>query len=239
MRKPRVLVVDDEEQIRRAVGRALTVRDFDVSEARDGEEAVSVASTAQPNLVVLDLNLPGIDGLEVTRQLRRRSGVPILVLSVREDESDKVAALDLGADDYLTKPFGIEELMARVRALLRRAEGQDGPRPLRYRADGLVIDLGTRRVERAGEEVRLTRTEWSLLEALSEHPGKLLTHRWLLERVWGPGYVGDVDVLRVFISQLRRKLEVDPARPAIIATDPGVGYRWVLQAENDPEAVAT
>jgi two-component system, OmpR family, KDP operon response regulator KdpE len=240
VRKPRVLVVDDEEQIRRAVGRALVARNYDVAEARDGEEVVSVASTAQPDLVVLDLNLPGIDGLEVTRQLRRRSGVPILVLSVREDESDKVAALDLGADDYLTKPFGIEELMARVRALLRRTDSQTGRPPLRFRTNaGLVIDRDALRVERAGEEVRLTRTEWSLLEALSEHPGKLLTHHWLLERVWGPGYVGDVDVLRVFISQLRRKLEADPARPAIIATDPGVGYRWLLQAEGDAEPVTT
>jgi two-component system, OmpR family, KDP operon response regulator KdpE len=235
MRKASVLVVDDEEQIRRAVGRALTARDYDVSEAEDGEGALTIAAASQPDLVVLDLNLPGMDGLEVCKQLRRRSLVPILVLSVREDESDKVAALDLGADDYLTKPFGTEELMARVRALLRRAETQDGPRPLLFRTDDLEIDLDAHRVVRKGSEVRLTKTEWGLLEALSEHPGKLQTHRWLLEHVWGPGYVGDVDVLRVFISQLRRKIEPDQARPTIIATDPGIGYRWLLGSVGDPD----
>jgi two-component system KDP operon response regulator KdpE len=184
---------------------------------------------------VLDLNLPALDGLEVCRQLRGWSQVPILVLSVREDEPDKVAALDLGADDYLTKPFGIDELMARVRALLRRATAQGAPRPVRFRADDLEIDLEARRVTRSGVEVRLTKTEWALLAELCQHPGKLLTHRWLLERVWGPGYAGDVDVLRVFISQLRKKLEHDPGRPKLIATDPGIGYRWLLRPAEDPE----
>jgi two-component system KDP operon response regulator KdpE len=229
MRKVAVLVVDDEEQIRRAVVRALTARGYEVHAAEDGEEALTIAAASQPDLVVLDLNLPGVDGLEVCRALRRRGSVPILVLSVREDESDKVAALDLGADDYLTKPFGVEELMARVRALLRRAETQDGPRPVRFRTDHLEIDLDAHQVVRRGQEVRLTKTEWGLLETLSEHPGKLQTHRWLLERVWGPGYGDDVDVLRVFISQLRRKIEQDPGRPEIIATDPGIGYRWLLR----------
>jgi two-component system KDP operon response regulator KdpE len=235
MRRARILVVDDEPEIRRAVGRALTGRDYEVSEAADGEECLTVATSWQPDLVVLDLNLPGMDGLEVCRHLRRRSQVPILVLSVREDEADKVAALDLGADDYLTKPFGVEELMARVRALLRRAEGQDGPRPVRFLTDDLEIDLDAHRIVRKGEEVRLTKTEWGLLETLSDHPGKLQTHRWLLERVWGPGYSGDIDVLRVFISQLRRKIEADPARPTIIATDPGIGYRWLLRSTEEAE----
>lgn len=235
MRKARVLIVDDEEEIRRAVSRALIGRDYEVSEAADGDEALTVAASWQPDLVVLDLNLPGMDGLEVCKQLRRRSQVPILVLSVREDETDKVAALDLGADDYLTKPFGVEELMARVRALLRRAEPQSGRRPVRFRSEDLEIDLDAHRVVRKGEEVRLTRTEWGLLETLSEHPGKLQTHRWLLERVWGPGYSGDVDVLRVFISQLRRKIEPDPARPTTIATDPGIGYRWLLRSTEEAE----
>ncbi len=230
MKHGRVLVVDDEEEIRRAVGRALTARDYEVELAADGEEALAAAARFDPDLVVLDLNLPVLDGLSVCRQLRARSAVPILVLSVREEEADKVAALDLGADDYLTKPFGTDELMARVRALLRRATAKEGlPAPLRFVVDDLEIDLDAHRVQRAGNEVRLTRTEWSLLEELSRHPGKLLTHRWLLERVWGAGYADDVDVLRVFISQLRRKLEPGPERSRVIATDPGIGYRWLIR----------
>jgi two-component system, OmpR family, KDP operon response regulator KdpE len=235
MSNGRVLVVDDEQSIRRAVGRALAARGYRVELATDGEEALAVAAAFQPDLVVLDLNLPALDGLEVCRQLRGWSSVPILVLSVREDEPDKVAALDLGADDYLTKPFGIDELMARVRALLRRAGAQGAPRPVRFHTDDLEIDLDARRVTGAGIEVHLTKTEWALLTELCQHPGKLLTHRWLLERVWGPGYAGDVDVLRVFISQLRKKLEQDPARPRLIATDPGVGYRWLLRPADEAE----
>jgi two-component system KDP operon response regulator KdpE len=236
LKKGRILVVDDEEQIRRAVGRALTARDYIVEMAADGEEALTAARTFGPDLVVLDLNLPGLDGLSVTRQLRMWSSVPILVLSVREDEADKVAALDLGADDYLTKPFGTDELLARVRALLRRAVAHTSPPAVRFRTDDLEIDVDSHRVMRSGNEIRLTKTEWSLLEALSKHPGKLLTHRWLLERVWGPGYADDVDVLRVFISQLRRKIEKDASRPQIIATDPGIGYRWVLRAAEDSQS---
>jgi two-component system, OmpR family, KDP operon response regulator KdpE len=235
MSNSRVLVVDDEQSIRRAVGRALAARGYRVELATDGEEALAVAAAFQPDLVVLDLNLTALDGLEVCRQLRGWSSVPILVLSVREDEPDKVAALDLGADDYLTKPFGIDELMARVRALLRRAGAQGAPRPVRFHTDDLEIDLDARRVTGAGIEVHLTKTEWALLTELCQHPGKLLTHRWLLERVWGPGYAGDVDVLRVFISQLRKKLEQDPARPRLIATDPGIGYRWLLRPADEAE----
>ena len=236
--KGRVLVVDDEHSIRRAVGRALTARGYDVQLATDGEEALSMAAAFQPDLVVLDLNLPALDGLSVCRQLRVWSPVPILVLSVREDEADKVAALDLGADDYLTKPFGIDELLARVRALLRRAGTQGTPKPVRFRSDELEIDLDTSSVTRAGAEVRLTKTEWALLIELCQHPGKLLTHRWLLERAWGPGYAEDVDVLRVFISQLRKKLEQDPARPKLIATDPGIGYRWLLRPTDETERLS-
>jgi two-component system, OmpR family, KDP operon response regulator KdpE len=235
VKQGRILLVDDEEQIRRAVGRALTARDYVVEMAADGDQALRTAKTFDPDLVVLDLNLPGMDGLSVARQLRMWSQVPILVLSVREEESDKVAALDLGADDYLTKPFGTDELMARVRALLRRAGGQDSPQPLRFRRGDLEIDLDDHRVVRSGEEVRLTKTEWSLLEELSSHPGKLLTHTWLLERVWGRGYAGDVDVLRVFISQLRHKIERDPGRPQIVMTEPGIGYRWLLLPADEPE----
>ena len=197
-----------------------------------------MAAAFRPDLVVLDLNLPALDGLSVCRQLRVWSSVPILVLSVREDEADKVAALDLGADDYLTKPFGIDELLARVRALLRRAGAQGAPKPVRFRSDELEIDLDTSSVTRAGAEVRLTKTEWALLTELCQHPGKLLTHRWLLERVWGPGYAEDVDVLRVFISQLRKKLEQDPARPKLIATDPGIGYRWLLRPADETERLS-
>ena len=221
MSKGRVLVVDDEQSIRRAVGRALTARGYQVELATDGEQALTAAAAFQPDLVVLDLNLPALDGLSVCRQLRGWSSVPILILSVREDEADKVAALDLGADDYLTKPFGIDELMARVRALLRRAGAQGAPRPVRFRSGDLEIDLDERRVTRSGVEVRLTRTEWVLLAELCQRPGKLLTHGWLLERVWGPGYAGDVDVLRVFISQLRKKLERDPGAAAADRDRPG------------------
>src|SRR6266545_7720728 len=170
MRKGRILVVDDEEQIRRAVGRALAARDYVVETAADGEEALRAVRRFDPDLVVLDLNMPVLDGLEVCRQLRTWTQVPILVLSVREDEADKVAALDLGADDYLTKPFGTDELMARVRALLRRANAQGGPRPVRFRADDLEIDLDSHRVTRSGVEVRLTKTEWALLAELCQHP---------------------------------------------------------------------
>jgi two-component system KDP operon response regulator KdpE len=152
------------------------------------------------------------------------------VLSVREDEGDKVEALDLGADDYQTKPFGIDELLARIRALLRRSEDRNAQVVPRFLSDGLEIDLASHRVVRDGEGIRLTKTEWALLEAFAAHPGKLLTHGWLLTHVWGEGYADDVDVLRVFVSQLRKKIEREPTRPAIIVTEPGVGYRWVLRA---------
>jgi len=231
VKKERVLVVDDEIEIRRALSRALSAREYVVETAADGMEAVESARAFRPDLVVLDLNLPKLDGLEVARRIRTASPVPILVLSVREDESDKVAALDLGADDYLTKPFGIDELLARVRALLRRAEGPETGTDLRYVLGEVEVDLQQRRVVRGGEDVRLTRTEWSLLDAFARHPGKLLTHRWLLERVWGEGYTEDVDVLRVFVSQLRKKIESDPRRPQAIVTEPGIGYRWQRRPE--------
>ena len=225
----RILVVDDEVQIRRALDRALSARGYVVAAVGDGEAALAEAEIFNPGLVVVDLNLPGMDGMAVCRELRKRSSVPILVLSVRADESDKVEALDLGADDYLTKPFGIDELLARVRALLRRG-GAGGQAPAaRFVQDGVEIDLEAHTVRRDGSDVRLTRTEWALLEELARHPGRLLTHRWILEQVWGPPYGGDVDVLRVFVSQLRRKIEPDPERPSIVVTDPGVGYRWVLR----------
>jgi two-component system KDP operon response regulator KdpE len=224
-----VLIVDDEASIRRALTRALGARGYEVEVAVDGQDALVVFESFSPDLVVLDLNLPELDGFGVCKKLRSWSSVPIIVLSVREDESDKVEALDLGADDYLTKPFGIDELLARVRAQLRRTkETLESPR---YISGRLEIDLGERRVIKDGVDIRLTKTEWGLMEELARHPGKLLTHNWLLDHVWGAGYTDDVDVLRVFVSQLRHKIEADPARPSIIVTEPGVGYRWTSRPE--------
>jgi two-component system KDP operon response regulator KdpE len=230
----RILVVDDEESIRRAVGRALSSRGYEVRAVGTGREALGELESFDPELIVLDLNLPDLDGTEVATRVRARNAVPILVLSVREDEEDKIAALDTGADDYLTKPFGTGELLARVRALLRRSAGQVVPAERRFRVDGVVIDLTDRRVERDGEPIHLTRTEWALLDTVSRHPGKLLTHRWLLERVWGPGYGGDLEVLRVFVSQLRHKIEPDPTHPRLLVTDPGIGYRWTVRPSDEP-----
>ncbi len=190
-----VLVVDDEAHIRTAVQRALTARGYRVDTAADGQEALDRAAVAPPDLVVLDLNMPVLDGLEVCRRLRAWSSVPILVLSVREEEQDKIAALDLGADDYLTKPFGVGELLARIRALLRRTEGASDRVPPRFELEGVEIDLAERRVRRDGRDVHLTKTEWALLDAFVGASGKLLTHRWLLERVWGDGYGEDIEVL--------------------------------------------
>lgn len=225
----RVLVVDDEPPIRHAVRRALQARGYEVALAADGEQALAEAEDVAPDLVVLDLNMPGMDGFEVCRRLREWTTVPILVLSVREDESDKVTALDLGADDYLTKPFGTDELLARVRALLRRAEPPAATR--RFHAGDVEIDLAARSVRKGSNAVRLTKTEWELLEAFVEHPGKLLTHGWLLREVWGQGYDEDVEVLRVFVSQLRRKIEPDARRPSFVITEPGIGYRWAVQPD--------
>jgi two-component system KDP operon response regulator KdpE len=222
-----VLVIDDEQQIRRAVARALVARGHEVEVAGDGSSGLELLATFNPDLVILDLNMPDLSGFEVCGIIRKTQTVPILVLSVRDDESDKVQALDLGADDYLTKPFGTDELLARVRALLRRTRPPQTP-SRRFDIDGVVIDMDDRRVTTRQGEVRLTRTEWALLDELSSHPGKLLTHRWLLETVWGRGYGEDLEVLRVFVSQLRKKIEPDPSRPRLILTDPGIGYRWML-----------
>lgn len=235
MNPDRILVVDDEPEIRRAVGRALTARGFEVETAADGESALAAAERFGPDLIVLDLNMPGLDGMTVCRRIRSWSQVPIIILSVREDETDKVEALELGADDYLTKPFGTNELLARVRALLRRAATPEGARSQRFEVGDVVIDLELRSVTRGGEVVHLTRTEWALLEVLCHHPGRLLTQRWLLERVWG--HDDETNVLRVFISQLRKKIEPDPSSPQVIMTDPGIGYRWVLRAQEEVRPV--
>jgi two-component system KDP operon response regulator KdpE len=228
----RVLVVDDDAQIRRAVRTSLGVQGYDVIAAPDGETALEMVATSEVDLVVLDLGLPDIDGVEVIRRLRSWSQVPVIILSVRDSQEDKVVALDLGADDYVTKPFGIEELLARMRAVERRARSDDElTRVLRF--GSLEIDLGLDLVTLNGEQLRLTPLEYKLLSTMATNPGKLLTHRVLLQRVWGPGYGSESHYLRVFIRQLRQKLDDDATRPRYIVTEPGLGYRWKPEPDRD------
>lgn len=224
---PRVLVVEDEPHMRRFLRTTLTGSGYAVLEARTGEEALDMATAWNPELVLLDLGLPDVDGLEVTRRMRTWSAVPVVVVSARGQELDKVRALDEGADDYLTKPFGTSELLARIRVALRHASrvAADSPDPVLVAGD-LEIDLGRRRVSRNGEEVRLTALEYRLLATLARHPGRVLTHRQLLRDVWGPNAVEHTHYLRVYMAQLRRKLEHDPARPRWLITELGVGYRF-------------
>lgn len=219
----RVLVVDDERPIRRFLHTSLTAHGYTVFEAADGPEALAAVVDQRPDLVILDLGLPGMAGVQVTRRLREWSQLPIIILSVRDGEEDKIAALDAGADDYLTKPFGIGELLARMRVALRRAAAPAGE-PL-YAVGELVVDLARRWVTVAGQEVQLTPTEFDLLRALASNAGKVLTHRHLLRQVWGIGYETESHLLRVNIHNLRRKIEPDPSRPTYIVTEPGVGYR--------------
>ena len=220
-----VLVVDDEPQIARALRVALSSRGYSVSTAGNGETALELAATSPPDVVLLDLGLPGIDGLEVVRRLRSWSEVPVIVVSVREGQSDKVAALDAGADDYLTKPFGMDELLARIRSALRRAGTVEPGAPV-ARFEELEIDLTKRLVKRNGLPVHLTPTEFALLRLMVTNPGKLLTHRWLMERAAGGVSGSASQYVRVYVAQLRRKLEDDPTRPRWILTEPGLGYRW-------------
>jgi len=222
----KVLVVDDEPQIRRALRTSLEAHGHQVTAVATGEEGVVAAAEEQPDLVLLDLGLPDMDGTEVIRRIRGFSDVPVIVLSVREGQGDKVAALDAGADDYVTKPFGMEELLARTRAALRRA-GPDEPAVPSLRYGSLEVDLARRLVTLGGEPLHLTPTEYSLLEALVANPGKLLTHQWLLRRVWGQGYGTETTYLRTYVRALRKKLEDDASSPALIVTEPGVGYRWI------------
>ncbi len=224
MNGPRVLLVDDEPQILRVLRTSLQTQGFQVSTAPNGETALDLLTRTSIDLVILDLGLPGMDGQEVMARLRSWSDVPVIVLSVRDDQTEKVAALDAGADDYLTKPFAIEELLARMRAVRRRTSPQPEQPVLRF--DELEIDLARRLVTLAGQPVHLTPTEYGLLEAMAVNPGRLLTHRWLLERVWGPAYSSESHYVRVFIQQLRRKLGDDASRPKWIVTEPGLGYRW-------------
>jgi two-component system KDP operon response regulator KdpE len=231
-----VLVVDDEPQILRALRINLRVRQYDVHTAGSGSEALAVAARYPPDLVILDLGLPDLDGVDVIHGLRGWTEAPIIVLSGRTDSTDKVDALDAGADDYVTKPFGMDELLARMRAVSRRV-GADGDTP-QVRLGDLVVDLAAKRVVRrpAGSDqdqnhegngdVRLTPTEWHLLEVLLRNPGKLLSQQQLLAEVWGPGYADATGNLRLYMTQLRRKLEPDPARPRWLMTEPGMGYRY-------------
>jgi two-component system KDP operon response regulator KdpE len=224
---PRILVVDDEQAIRRFLRTSLTANGYTVFEATNGEEALMGVVNNRPDVVILDLGLPDIEGVEVTSRLREWSQVPIIILSVRDQEADKIAALDAGADDYLTKPFGVGELTARLRVVLRHT-AQPKADPI-FIVDGLTVDLSRRLVTVADKEVQLTPTEYDLLRILVTHAGKVLTHQQLLRQVWGPGYENEAHLLRVNVSNLRHKLERDPARPRYIITEPGVGYR--LRAE--------
>ncbi len=221
----RVLIVDDEPQIRRAVTTGLRANGFEAEAVDSGEAAVDAVAMHPPDVMVLDLGLPGIDGIEVIRRIREWSPIPIIVLSVRDAEREKVLALDSGADDYLTKPFGMEELVARIRVALRHVAGQARSEPV-LEFEGLRIDLHARLVTLDGEDVHLTPTEYDLLRELATNAGKVLTHHMLLSRVWGPASADSTNYLRVYVNQLRRKIEKNPAHPHFITTEPGVGYRF-------------
>ncbi len=221
----RVLVVDDERQIRRTLEMNLSARGFDVVEAASGEEALAELDRCPADLIILDLGLPGIDGLEVIRRVRARSAVPIVILSVRQDEHDKVTALDLGADDYVTKPFGIAELLARLRVALRHQAPDKAPTNVTTAA--FTLDLVAKRATRNdGAEVRLTPIEWGIVEHLVRRPGRLVPQRELLQTVWGPEYGDETNYLRVHLAHIRQKLEPEPKAPRYILTEPGIGYRF-------------
>ncbi len=224
---PRILIVDDEVAIQRFLRTALDTGEFSLHQAENGHAALAAATAVRPDLILLDLGLPDRDGIDVIRRIREWSPVPIIVLSVREREDDKVKALDAGADDYLTKPFGTAELIARIRVALRRAV-QQAPEPV-YRIDELEVDLTRRRVTVRGAEVQLTPTEYDLLRLLVAHAGTVLTHSQILKQIWGVAYMEQPHVLRVNVSNLRHKIELDPSRPRYLLTEPGVGYR--LKAE--------
>jgi len=229
----RILVVDDEPQIVRALAVNLKALGYHVDTAGTGEEALRIAADHRPDAVVLDLGLPGIDGVDVIRGLRGWTRIPIIVLSVRESERDKIAALDAGADDYVTKPFGMGELLARLRAALRRVPDVIGDEAV-VMTDDFTIDLGAKQVFKDGEEVRLTPTEWGIVEVLVRHRGKLVSQTHLLHEVWGPQYGAETNYLRVFMAQVRRKLEPQPSAPRYFITEPGMGYRFELPVGREP-----
>ena len=222
---PLVLLIEDEPQMRRFLRAALGNQDYQLLEAPTAREGLAHAAGRNPDLILLDLGLPDADGLDVTRQLREWSRIPIIVISARGQERDKVAALDAGADDYLTKPFGVEELLARMRVALRHAARAGAPEEPVFEAHGVRLDLPRRQVFRDGAEVHLTPNEYKLLVTLVRHAGKVLTHRHLLQEVWGRNAIAQTHYLRVYITQLRHKLEADPTQPRLLITEPGVGYR--------------
>ena len=224
-----ILVVDDEAPILRALSITLTARDYTVITAATGADGLAAVASERPAVVVLDLGLPDMDGVDVIRSIRGWSAVPIIVLSAREQETQKVAALDAGADDYVTKPFGMHELLARLRAAVRRSTPAEEQEPV-VRTAGFVVDLAAKQVTTLDDErVRLTPTEWQILETLARHAGRLVTARHLLHEVWGPAYGTETNYLRVYMAQLRRKLEPDPSRPVSLLTEPGMGYRLVTE----------
>ena len=231
MSSDRVLVVDDEPQLRRVMRTALVANGYEVYEARTGEEALEALRENNLDLVLLDMNMPGIGGMAACREIRAQSDVPILVLSVRDSEKDKISALDAGADDYITKPFSVNELMARIRANLRRlpAHGEQA-HPIVV-SDDLTVDFAARQVVAHGQAVRLTPKEFELLQYLMSNANKPVGHRKLLQTLWGPEYGDEVEYLRVFVSQLRKKIEADPAHPRYILTEPWVGYRFAMPAK--------
>ncbi len=228
MQKSRILIVDDEQAIRRFLRTSLGVHGYEVYEASTGEDAIRQVVNVRPDLIILDLGLPGMNGIEVTKRIREWAQTPIIILSVQNQESDKIAALDAGADDYLTKPFGMGELTARLRVAMRHARQSDSE-PI-FSSGDLRVDLMARVVTRAGEEVALTPTEYDLLRVLIRHAGRVLTHQQLLKEIRGAGYQTETHLLRVHMSNLRRKLERDPSNPQYILTEPGVGYRLRVEA---------
>ena len=224
----RILVVDDEPQIRRVLRTTLSAQGYEVFDAKTGEDALQAVREQRFDVVLLDVNMPGMGGLAACRELRAGSDVAILMLTVRDSEQDKVTALDAGADDYITKPFGMPELLARIRATLRRLPVVQGSEECLIQLDGVEIDLATRRVRKAGNEVRLTPKEFDLLHYLLANPNIVIPHTKLLQAVWGPDYGGQVEYLRVFANQLRKKIEPDPSKPRYLLTEPWVGYRFEL-----------
>ena len=225
---PHILVIDDELQIQRAIRTILSEKGFTVTTASRGEEGLTLAAAREPDIVILDLGLPDMDGVEVCTRLREWTQCPIIILSVRDSERDKVEALDKGADDYLTKPFGIEELLARVRVALRHAASKQGATSKIIKAGPITIDLAWHSVRRDEEEVKLTATEYRLLAYLASNHGRVLTHHSILTNVWDAADADHTEYLRVYMRQLRKKLEVDPERPQIILTEPGIGYRFII-----------
>ncbi|HTU46547.1 MAG TPA: response regulator transcription factor [Bryobacteraceae bacterium] len=231
MSSGRVLVVDDEPQLRRVMRTALVANGYEAHEARTGEEALDTLRESNPDVILLDMNMPGMGGMAACKALRARSEAAILILSVRDSEKDKIAALDAGADDYITKPFSVNELMARIRANLRRLPSQgDQERPIVV-SDDLTVDFAARQVVAHGQPVRLTPKEFELLHHLMSNANKPVGHRKLLQTLWGPEYGDEVEYLRVFVSQLRKKIEADPAHPRYILTEPWVGYRFAMPAK--------